>query len=146
MMPSTRISISLVTISVSCLGLLLVFCNSGLPQEAKQANARIQELQQKRLKVLEKVCEEAQERYTVARTSFEEVLAANAALSTARIEYANTREDRLKACDEAIKNALEMQDVTAARVKAAHGSRVDQLKADAYVLELQIRREKAAAE
>jgi hypothetical protein len=146
MMRSIRTAVCLTAIGVCCVSLLFVFSKSGSSEEAKKAGPRIRDLQQKRLVVLEKVCKAAEAIQGNASGSYAEVFAAKAALAAAQIEYAETRQDRIKACDEAVKNALDMQDLAHERAKVPGGAPFDELKADAYVLETQIRREKVAAE
>jgi hypothetical protein len=112
-----------------------------VPQE--KGSARLKELQQKRLAVLEAVHDAAKQLFSTARTSFEDVHAASIPLLAARIEYADTQEDRIKACDEAVQEALEWQKVVQQMVQAGRVSGLTELKAQAYLLETQIEREKA---
>jgi len=142
MRPTRKYSVCLVTISVSCVA-LLVFCNSVWPKETEKANARTKELQRNRLAVLEEIHDVAKQGFANARTSYEEVLAAKRDLIAARLEYADTQKDRIKACDEAVQEALELQQVVQAMVEASRASGLAKLKAQAYLLETQIMREKA---
>ncbi len=142
MRPTRKYSVCLVTISVSCVA-LLVFCNSVWSKETETANPRIKELRQNRLAVLEKIHDVAKQSFANARISYEEVLAAKRELITARLEYADTQQDRIKTCDEAVQEALELQQVVQAMVEASRASGLAKLKAQAYLLETQIMREKA---
>jgi hypothetical protein len=116
------------------------------PRKTEKANARTKELQQKRLAVLEEIHDSAKRLFASARTSFDEVHAAAAVLLAARIEYAETQQDRIKACDEAIQEALGWQKVAQQMVQTGHATGVVELKAQAYLLEAQIAREKAETE
>jgi len=140
MRPTSKISLCFL---VSCVGLLFVFSNSVWTQEAKKANSRIKELQQQRLVVLEQVHDTAKQLFQNARIQFESVHGAAAELFAARLEYAETQEDRIKACDDAVKAATECYEVVLAQKQASRGSEFAVLKAKAFVLEVQIAREKA---
>lgn len=146
MRPSPKFWISLVASSLSSMGLLFVFCNSVWPEDSQKAIPRVKELQQKRLEVLEEIHGAAKQLFLSARTSFDEVHAAAAALLAARIEYADTQKDRIKACDDAIQEALEWQKAVQQMVQAGRATELVRLKAQAYVLEIQIAREKAGTD
>jgi hypothetical protein len=143
MRPTPKYSVSLVAISVSCVGLLFVFCNSVWPKETEKANPRIKELHRNRLAVLEEIHDVTKQGFANAHTSYEEVLAAKRELLTSRLEYADTQKDRIEACDEAVQDALELQQVVQAMVEASRASGLAKLKAQAYLLETQIMRENA---
>jgi hypothetical protein len=134
-----------VCLVVTCAGLLFVFSNSVWPQETKKPNPRIKELQQKRLAVLEQVHNVAQQSFMSARSSFENVYAAKAELLAARRDYADTKEERIKACDEAVQEALNFHKVTQKQVEAGGAPRITELKAQAFVFETQLVREKVEA-
>jgi hypothetical protein len=138
-----KFSVCLAAISV---GLLFVLCNSAWPQETEKANARIKELQQQRLAVLEKICDRAKKLFTNARIEYEEVHAANRELFAARLAYADTRKDRIKVCDDAVQDALDWQKLAQQMAKQSRASALFELKSEAYLLETRIAREKAAAE
>jgi len=137
--------VSAMALSICCAGLLVVFGNPVGSQEAKKVNARIKELQMKRLTVLEQRMEVASHLFTSARISYEEVHSASTDLLTARLDYAQTRDERLKICDQAIKKASEWKEVAQQRKESAQGTMVSVLKAEADILELQIMREKLEA-
>ena len=104
-------SVCLVAISV---GLLFVFCNPVLPEEPQKAQPSIKELQQKRLAVLEQVCDIAKEDLPKGRVTLAEAYAAQRDLLAARLKYADTQKDRIKACDEAIQDAGEWKNIAQA--------------------------------
>jgi hypothetical protein len=132
-------SVCLVAISTS---LLLVFCNSGTPEEPQKPQPSIKELQQKRLAVLEALCDGAERLYQNGRLEYSEVHAAERALFAARLAYADTPQDRLKACDDAIKRARHAQAINQARKEGARGTDVGVLQAKDFELEAQIARAK----
>lgn len=146
MRASATLSVCLAAISASCVGLLFLFGNSVRSEETKKANPRIKELQKQRIAVLEDVQDATTRLYQNARTSFEDVHAASMALMAARLDYADTREERIKACDEAIEQAQRWQELVKARVEAARDTQITVMKTQAYLLEAQIAREKAATD
>jgi hypothetical protein len=123
---------------------MLMCCNAVWPQDGAKAN-RIKELQQRRLAVLEEMHRTATALFKNARMPYEELRGISEELLTARYEYAATKEDRLKACEDAIKEAQESIEFLRARQAAARGTVVEVLKAQDYLLEAQIAREKAEA-
>ncbi|HEX4145010.1 MAG TPA: hypothetical protein VHY91_16005 [Pirellulales bacterium] len=143
MHPTPKLSVCLVAIGM---GLLLVFCNSVWPEEAEKAKPSVKELQQKRLAILEQVVAIEKNLFQNARVSYDAILAAERELLAARIQYAETQTERIKACDEAIQEALAMHELLQARQIAARGLAVAVLQAEAYVLEAQIMRENAVNE
>jgi outer membrane protein TolC len=130
-------SICLVTISM---GLLFVICNSGKPEEPQNSPASIKELQQKRLATLEKLCDAAEKLYQNARVEYSDVHAAQRELFAARLAYTDTRQDRIRACDEAIKQARQAQSLNQARKDGARGTDLSVLQAQAFEQEAQIAR------
>jgi outer membrane protein TolC len=143
MRPTPKFSVCLMAISV---GLLLVFCSSVWTAEAVKVDSPIKELQQKRLAILEQIADVAKQLFKNARIPYEATLAAQRDLLTARLDYAETHEDRIKVCDDAIAQATETQEIAEAMRKSARGSQLAVLSADAFLLEAQISREKAGAE
>jgi hypothetical protein len=143
MRPTPKISVFLLVIGIGCMGLMFVFCNSVWTQEAKKANPGIKELQKQRLAVLEEIRDTAKKLFANARTTPEDVHSAERTLLEARVAYAETRKDRIKACDEAVQNANEWHQIVQGRVQASRASGLEELKARAFVLETQIARENA---
>jgi hypothetical protein len=132
-------SICLLLVSVV---LLFVICNSGRPEEPPKAQPSVKELQQQRLAVLEKLCDVAERLYKNARVEYSEVHAAERELFAARLAYADTQADRMKACDEAIKQARQAQALNQARKDGARGTDLAVLRAQEFELEAQIARAK----
>ncbi len=145
MRTTRKFSVFLLPVTASCVALLFVFCNSVWPEEAKKASPRVKELQQKRLAVLEEIRGAAKQLYANSRVSYEEFHAAQRELLAARIAYADTQKERIKACDDAIQEASAWQQLARAKVEASQATRVEELKANAFLLETQIAREKAEA-
>ncbi|HTU27630.1 MAG TPA: hypothetical protein VMF30_19625 [Pirellulales bacterium] len=137
---------SAVCVAAMSLGLLLLFCASVRPEDAKNAKPDIKELQQKRLALLGKVHDVVRNLYQNARIEYGEAHAAQAEYFAARREYAETREERIKACDEAIEEALEWQKLAEALKISARATEIGILRSKAYLLEMQIERAKAEAE
>ena len=61
----------------------------------------------------------------------------------ARLEYAATQKDRIKACDEAVQDAIDWHARVQAMKEAGRATPVDELKAQAWLLKTQIARENA---
>jgi hypothetical protein len=137
-----RISVFLVVIGT---GLVLAFGTSASPDEAQQPKLDVKKLEQKRLEVLEQLCDFAQTQWQNARGEFAEVLAAKRDLFAARLEYAETKQDRIKVCDNAIENARKLQELSQAMQATARGTHIAVLRAQALLLETQIARAKADA-
>ncbi len=96
------------------------FAIPARPESTEKAKADIKELQQKRLAVLEQLCDVAKKLFSQARVEFTEVLAARRRLlADAPRQRADTRQDRIKACDEAIEEARQWQAITEARFRDA---------------------------
>lgn len=146
MRSNPKVSICLVASSLISVGLLLVFCNSVWPKDNQKAIPRVKELQQKRLAILEEIHDAAKQHFASGRTSFDEVHSAAAALLAARIEYAESQKDRIKACDEAVQEALEWQKAAEQMVQAGRASRITELKAQSHLVETQLARESAGTD
>lgn len=144
MRQTNKISLRLLTIIAMCAGLIFVICNPVWTQETKKATARINELQQQRLAILEEICDVANKLYRNARIEFEGVYAAERELFIARTTYAETQKERIDACDEALKHAAEWRQIAQTRKEFARDTEIPVSKSKAFTLEVQIAREKAA--
>ena len=137
-----RFIYSLVT-SVSCVGLLFVWSSSGWPQEAKKVG-RVKELQLQRVIVLEELRDGATSLFKHARISYDSVLLAERELLMARLAVAENQQNRIKACDQTIKDAETFIQLANTIRDAARGTTIPVLAAKGFLLEAQIEREKAA--
>lgn len=146
MRSNRKLSARLVAIGVSSLCLLFVFSDSVWTQQARKPNARIKELQKERLVLLEQAHEAAMKLFQNSRVEYAELLATQRELLEARIACAEKPEDRVKVCDEAIKDGVQSLEITKAHREGARGTLLPVLKAQAYVLEIQIMKEKLASE
>lgn len=126
-----------------CAGLYVAGGAPVWPEEAEGVHPRVKELRQKRLVVLESIRESCQVLFQHGKLSFDEVHNASVDLFSARLEYAESRGERIRICDEAIKEAITAQEIAQARFERAETSRVSVLKAEAYVLKTQIDRQNA---
>lgn len=145
MRPNNKLSVWLAAMSVSCAGLLLMFGNSAWSEQTKETSPRIRELQQKRLAVLEQISEVAKASFQTTRGSYEDVHSASVELFAARRDYAQTREERIKVCDEAVQEAETWLKVVVAMVEKARISPIARLQAEAFVLEARFRAKTLAA-
>lgn len=146
MHPTRTASVWLLTIGLSCAGVLLVVFDSARSQETKPANLRIKELGHQRVAVLKEIHETTKQLFEGGRMSAEEVVAADRELFAARLADVDTRKDRIDVCREALRTALEWQTKVKEWRAAGRVTAVAVLKAEAYVLEIRITREKAEAE
>lgn len=132
----------LFAISLTCAGLLLALSDSAWTQEAKKANAQVKELQKQRLALLEHARDIATALFRNARLSHEEFLTAEREFLAAQIEYAETRDDRIKACDAAIEAATKCVTILESRKENVQTTELAVIKAKAYLLETKILRQK----
>jgi hypothetical protein len=66
-------------------------------------------------------------------------------LLAARLDLAEKKEDRIKICEEAVKNAVAWEESVRKRVAVGNESGIRTLQAQAYVLDTRIALEKAKA-
>lgn len=123
------------------LGVLLIFCNPVVSDEKDARNSKIQELGLKRVAVLEKIHDLAKKGFLDGLISHEQLRAAKADLLSAKLDYAETRQERIKICDEAVKDARDWQKIVKEGAAAMVFSRLDELKAESDLLQAQITRE-----
>lgn len=141
MRPTLKVSGCLVTV---CAGLLVACSSSVWPEEAGDRRG-VRELQQKRLAVLESIRESAQALFSRGQAPYDDVHTASVDLFEARLAYAETRNERIQACDEALKEARTWREIAQGMFEKALSSRIPVLKAEAYVLKVQIDRQNAEA-
>lgn len=142
MRSSPKISVCLAAIGV---GLLLVLGNSGLSEEPEKVQFKLKQLQQQRLAILEQTRDVAKKLFETARVEFATVHKAERELLAARLEYAETKQDRIKACDQAIADAQFFQALNKARKEGARGTDIEVLSAKEFELQAHIERLKAEA-
>jgi len=132
---------------MSCTGclvsLFLVFCNPVVSNETEGKSTKVKELEQKRLAVLAKVHDLTKKGFIDGLIAYEQLRTAKNDLLSAKYDYADTRQDRIKISDEAVKDAIEWQKIVQEGAKANAFSRIDALKAESDLLQAQITREKA---
>lgn len=138
------VSVRSLGIIAICAGLMFVICNPACTQETKKSTARIKELQQQRLAILEEIRDVTTNLYRSARIEFEDVYTVEHELFIARTTYAETQKERINACDEAIKHAAEWRQIAETRKEFARGTDITVLRSKAFTLEVQIAREKLA--
>ena len=127
-------------------GLFVVTGSPVWPEEGAKAASTLKELQQKRLTVLESVRESAQVMFSHGRAPYDDVHTASIELFEARLAYAGTKEERTRACDEALKEAVAWQEIAQTNLERALSTRIPVLRAEAYVLRIQIERTSVEAE
>jgi outer membrane protein TolC len=124
-------------------GLFLAFCNPAVSNDTEEKSTKVKELEQKRLAVLEKIHDLARKGVMEGLISHEQLRAAKSELLSARLDYADSKQERIKICDEGVKDATEWQKTVQAGVQAKVFSRMDELRAEADLLEAQIARANA---
>ncbi len=127
-------------------GLFVASVRPVWPEEAAKAAPGLKELQQKRLAVLESVRDSAQVMFSHGRAGYDDVHTASIELFEARLAYSETREERTRACDEALKEAVAWQEIAQTNLERALSTRIPVLRAEAYVLRIQIERKNVEAE
>ena len=126
-------------------GLFLVFSNPVSSKET-ETSSKVKELQKKRLAVLQSIYDLTKKGYESGAISYEQLRTSKSDLLSARLDYADTKKDRIKACDEAVEEAKKWQKIVQDGVKALAYSRFDELKAESDLLEAQITRENNEAD
>jgi outer membrane protein TolC len=132
---------------VCLLSLLLAFCNSVIADDKAEPSDKIKELKEKRLAVLVKISDILEERQRNGIVlHFDAVHKAKVDVLAARLDLAETKEDRIKVCEEAVKEATEWEAILKQSVEGGFASPIDLLKAQAATLESRIALEKAKAQ
>src|SRR4029077_8761722 len=109
-------------------------------------STKVKELQKKRLAVLQAIYDLAKTGYDSGVMPYERFRAAKSDLLSARLDYADTKKERLQICDEAVADAKAWQKIVQEAVKALAFDRIEELKGESDLLEAQITRENTANE
>jgi hypothetical protein len=135
-----------ILILVCLLSLLLTCCNLVTADEMAEPSDKIKELKEKRLAVLVKIFDTLEEKQRSGLVlHFDAVHKAKVDVLAARLDLAETNEDRIKVCEEAVKEANEWEAILKEQ-EGAFASPIDRLKAQAAGLECRIALEKAKAQ
>ncbi len=137
MRPKQSLSVCLVAFSA---GLLLILCSPGRSEEPQAAEPTLKQLQEKRLDILLHGCEAVKRLYENGRVEYLSVYEAERELFVARLAYADSRQDRIKACDVAIENAQYLQKIAKAHMEGARGTQWESLRFRDFELQAQIER------
>lgn len=143
MRPKQSLSVCLVAFSA---GLLLILCSPGRSEEPQAAEPTLKQLQEKRLDILLHGCEAVKRLYENGRVEYLSVYEAERELFVARLAYADSRQDRIKACDVAIENAQYLQKIAKAHMEGARGTQWESLRFRDFELQAQIERAKLEAD
>src|SRR5882672_7762656 len=92
----------LVGVTGCLVSLFLAFCNPVVSNETEEKSTKIKELEQKRLAVLEKIYDLAKQGVMNGLISHDQLRAAKSELLSARLDYADTKQERIKICDEGV--------------------------------------------
>lgn len=132
----------LVGVTGCLMSLFLVFGRPVVSKET-ETSSKVKESHKKRLAVLQTIHDLTKKGFTDGVIAYEQLRTAKADLLSARLDYAESKKDRITACDEAIADAKEWQKIVQQGAKGNAFSRFDELKAEADLLEAQITRENA---
>ena len=137
---------SLVWLFGIAVGLAALRLASSQPVASKEpaTSTKVKELQKKRLAVLQSIYDLTKTGYENGVTSYDHIRTAKSDLLSARLDYAETKKERLQICDEAVADAKAWQKLVQEGVKAQAYSKFDELKAESDLLEAQITRENTA--
>jgi len=128
---------------IFCMICLLVTLVTAADVRAEPPD-NLKKLKEKRLALLVKIHEATKERQRIdpaldaIRNTMVDVLAA-------RLDLAETKEDRIKVLEDAVKYAEQWEKAVKEMVKGGFAASIDLLKAEAYVLEARIALEKIKA-
>jgi hypothetical protein len=132
---------------VCWLSLLLTVASSVTADDKAEPSDKIKELKEKRLAVLVKIVDSLEQKQRGGMLlPFDAVHKAKVDVLAARFDLAETKEDRIKVCEEAVKEAADWEASLKNLVEGGFASPVDLLKAQAGGLECRIALEKAKAE
>jgi len=117
---------------------------SAAPAPAKAD--KIKELQKEHLATVTRIYELTLERYKSGQASPDQLLQAQTAILSAKLELAETKQERIKAHEEMVTLAEQAQEYAQKLVDAGQGTTIDALKARAHLLRARIALEKAKSE
>lgn len=123
--------------------LLLLRGGAAVAEDAASTADTIRQLLQQRLANAEEIQQIAESAFQTGRGSYREVIQAQFAVLKARLELAETRQERIKIYEQMIARAEAYQKFVLATHTAGRGARLDLLKAQDRVLELRIALERA---
>jgi hypothetical protein len=133
-------------LAVISIGLLLILCNPTGADEPQKAQPSIKELKQKRLEKLLLISEARKRLFEKASVDYAVVHASERELFAARLEYAESQEDRIKACDLAIEDVRRLQGIIQAQKESGQATGFALLQAQEFELQAQIARANAEDE
>jgi hypothetical protein len=135
-------------IHAACLLSVLLTFGNPFPAVGKaEPSDSIKELKEKRLALLVRIYKATEERSRIdVNLPSDEVHKTKIAVDAARLDLAETKEDRVKACEDIVRSAEGWEKHVTDLVKNGHVSPTELLKAQANVLETRIALEKAHAQ
>src|SRR5262249_5458426 len=107
---------------------------------------KIKELQKEHLATVTRIYELTLERYKSGHASPDQLLQSQAAILSAKLELAQTKQERIKAHEEMVRLAEQAQEHAQKLADAGQGTTSDALKAKAYLLRARIALEKAKSD
>jgi hypothetical protein len=119
----------------------LALSNPAASDDTEGKRPRVKELEQKRLAILDRIYNLTRKGFMEGLVSHEQVHTAKTELLSARLDYADSKKDRIKICDEAVNDAIEWQKIVQQGVAAKAFSQMDDLRAESDLITAQLTRE-----
>ena len=116
------------------LATMLGWLAAGESSNSPTDSERVREILNERLEVLTAIAKLQRQGYQSGETDLASVLAAEADVLSAKLELANTSEERIAILEQTVENARQLEEVTHKLLETRSGSRVDALKAKAFRL------------
>ena len=139
---SSKSLLWLIGVVVCLAGLCLAFNNPVVSKET-ETSSKVKDLQKERLAVLQSIYDLTKKGFNDGVVSYEQLRTSKSDLLSARVDYADAKTDKIKACDEAVEDAKNWQKIVQDGVKSNVFSRFDDLKTQSDLLDAQITRENA---
>lgn len=135
------------TTRLACLIVCLWAANVSVPVLARAAESpaaedlgtQIQQLQEERIKTLQRVVEYVRVMYSQGMLDFTTVVESQLELLDAQLEDADTNEERIRILESQAKSAAELVEITEVRFQAGVVSELDVLRAKALQLRVKIK-------
>lgn len=132
-------------LAVPVLSVVLLLCISVFAQDKTDSGDKIKELKKQRLALLVKIYEGTAKAHIhePERTNVDQVRQSKADVFTARLDLAESKDDRIKICEEVIKDAVEWEKIVESLItEGGQMSALDRSKAQADLLAARIALEK----
>lgn len=132
---------------LAVLSVVLLIGSSAFSQDKTNSGDKIKELKKQRLALLVKIQKGTAEMHKQdpEETPFDQVRKTTLDVFAARLDLAETKDDRIKICEEMVNEAVEWEKSVKEQVKQGQAAALDAIKAEAHVVTTRIALEKAKA-